>query len=130
MHDVDAELVTEFAKDLTWEGRKDILTDNQYYVWGKQYHKLWRLNGKVDIVINDSCLLLGLMYGAKNEPQCFKDSVIHSHNKFNNLNYLLMREKKYNPNGRNQTEDEAKEIDNRIVDMLIENDIRLYIGRT
>lgn len=123
MHGVDAELVTEFAKDLTWENRQDILNDNQYYVWGKQYHKLWRLNGKVDIIVTDSSLLLGLMYGAVDEPQCFKDSVMHSYNKFSNINYFIKRIKEFNPNGRNQTADESVELDNRILGMLKDNGI-------
>lgn len=127
MHDINTELVTEFAKDLTWENRQDILNDNQYYVWGKQYHRLWRLNGKVDIIVTDSSLLLGLMYGATDEPECFKNSVIHSYNKFDNINYFITRTKKFNQNGRNQNECESKDIDNRIIDMLLANSIQFGV---
>ena len=38
-------------------------------------------------------------------------------------NIFVNRFKKYNPNGRNQTEEEAKVIDKRIKDFLTENEI-------
>ena len=34
------------------------------------------------------------------------------------MNYFLVREKKYNPIGRNQTEDEAKEVDVQVKELL------------
>jgi len=90
MHDVNAELFTEFAKDLTWEKRHRTL-DNQYYIWGKQYHKMWRVKDQVDVLITDSPLLLGIIYGDQ-KPVCFKDTVLHSFSeKFDNMNYFLMR---------------------------------------
>lgn len=42
MHWVRCELVTEFAKDLVWEERYKTLK-NQQCVFGKQYHKIWRV---------------------------------------------------------------------------------------
>ena len=125
MHDVNAELVTEFAKDLTWEGRTKAL-DNQYYVSSKQYHRMWRIKDQVDVIITDSALLLGLMYG-ENRPQCFDETIMHLFNEFNNMNYFILRQKKFNPKGRNQTEEEAKELDNKILLMLLDNNIRYKI---
>lgn len=122
LHDVDAEIVTEFAKDLVWEGRAKTM-DNQRYLYGKQHHRIWRLNKSVDVVVTDSPLLLSLVYGSLNSnvsEDFFKD-VKKAYNEFNNINFFLKRTKKYNPNGRNQNEDEAKEIDNLIKTMLEEN---------
>ena len=121
MHDVNCELVTEFAKDLTWEERYKTLED-QYYVWGKQYHKLWRVEDQVDVVITDSPLILGLVY-SKDKPKCFTDMVLDSFNEFDNMNYFITRLKLYNPKGRNQTEDEAKSIDTDVIEILVSNNI-------
>ncbi len=125
MHDVNCELVTEFAKDLTWEGRHKAL-GNQYYVWGKQHHRLWRIKDQVDVIITDSPIILGLIYG-KDKPKCFRDTVLDSFNEFNNMNYFLKRLKVYNPKGRNQTEDEAKSLDADVIEVLVSNNIE-YIS--
>lgn len=113
---VDCEMATEYAKDKVWEGSHSVLND-QFYVSGKQFHKLFRLQGNVDVVITDSPILLGLYYG-KNEPDEFRDIIISKHKSFNNFNVLLERKKEYNPNGRMQTEEQAKEIDLFIEDKL------------
>ena len=42
---VNAELVTEFAKDKVWEGTKAVF-ENQAYIFGKQYFRISRLEGK------------------------------------------------------------------------------------
>lgn len=106
---IDCEMATEYAKDKVWEGSHAVLND-QFYVSGKQFHKLFRLQGNVDVVITDSPILLGLYYG-KNEPPEFKDIIMSKHKSFTNFNVLLERKKEYNSNGRMQTEEQAKEID-------------------
>lgn len=125
MHEVNAELVTEFAKDLTWENRQNVLENNQYYVWGKQYHRIMRLVDQVDVIVTDGPLLLGVMYGKK--PECFDETMIRGFKEFNNLNYFLLRMKKYNPKGRNQTEEESKELDQKIMQLMIDNDVQFKI---
>jgi len=123
MHNVNAELITEFAKDLTWEKRQFTIA-NQYYVWGKQHHKQWRVKDQVDVMITDSPILLSQIYGIDNPP-CFDETILKAFNEFNNLNFFLIRtkEKKYNTAGRNQDEAGAKEIDTRVQDMLYRNKI-------
>lgn len=108
---IDCELVSEFAKDLVWENRKETLND-QIYLFGKQQHRIARLKGKVDVIITDSPLILNIIYGEEN-PELHA-LVISEFKKYNNLNFFLIRKKKYNPNGRNQTEDEAKLIDDDV----------------
>jgi hypothetical protein len=121
MHGVNAELITEFAKDLTWE-KRHMTMSNQYYIWAKQHHRMWRIKDQVEVMVTDSPLLLGLIYGGE-KPDCFNETVLHSFNEFNNVNYFLLREKKYNPKGRIQTEEEAKELDGEISLMLSGNSI-------
>ena len=112
---IDCELVPEFAKDLVWEARHETFND-QIYLFGKQQHRISRLNGKVDVIITDSPLILNIYYGSNNKPLI--NLVISEVNKYNNRNYFLTRVKEYNPNGRNQTESEAREIDIELRSLL------------
>lgn len=115
----DCELVTEFAKDKVWEDNKEVFK-NQFYITGKQSFKISRCNGKVNIIITDSPILLGAIY---TDSETFKAAVLEEFNKYRNLNFFIRREKDYNPNGRNQTEEEAKLIDTKIENYLKENQI-------
>jgi hypothetical protein len=122
--DMQVELVTEYAKDMTWEGRHEVLQD-QLYITAKQNRKLARLrNHNIDWVVTDSPLLLGTQYmtpdylGGKFESMLFE-----LWNSYDNLNFFIQRKKKYNPTGRNQTELEAREIDKKLLDFLSENDL-------
>lgn len=118
MAGVNAELVTEFAKDKVWEGNKEVFK-NQAYIFGKQYFKISRCADKVDVIITDSPLLLSIIYN--DNPilgDSFNETVKNVFSSFNSMNYILSREKEYNPVGRNQTEDEAKEVDIQVRELL------------
>lgn len=114
MKGMNVELVTEFAKDKTWEHNSKALTC-QPYVFGKQSYRMDRCADEVDIIITDSPLFLSTMYNFDSniEPE-FTQTVIKKFNEFENYNFFLKRLKEYNPKGRNQTEEEAKELDNKI----------------
>ncbi len=114
LHGFNCELVTEFAKDLTWE-ESWITLSNQNYVTAMQHHRLHRLKSNVDVIVTDSPLLLGICY-------C-KDIIMNKHirklyNEFDNANYLLSRVKPYQEVGRSQSEEEAISIDNIVKDIL------------
>lgn len=113
----NVELVTEYAKDLTWEGRHSTLS-NQVYVFGKQLHRMERLRGKVEAVITDSPLILSLIYKPNDYPLSFDQLVLDMNDRFENVNFFVERCKAYNPAGRNQTESEAKQIDGEVRDFL------------
>lgn len=119
MAGVNCEMVPEFAKELVWEERFKTLSD-QIYVFGKQQKRIKMLEGKVDVVITDSPLLLSLHYG-KDLSDSFKQLVLETYNQYDCMNFLLRRVKEYNPNGRMQIEDEAKDIDAVLFDMLFDN---------
>ena len=114
---VNCELALEFAKDKVYEESFKTM-DDQIYVFAKQYHKQWRLKGKVDVIITDSPLLISLHY-MKEKSKYFNDLVIEQYNKFDNMLYFLHREGNYQTEGRMQTEDEAKLIDLSIKHILI-----------
>ena len=115
---IRCEMAPEFAKEKVWEGSTDIL-QNQIYVFGKQLHTIKRLLGKVEVIITDSPLLLSLYYG-KNESQAFRNLVVDEKSKLHRLNIFLEREKEYDPIGRLQTEQEAREIDTHVLGLLKE----------
>ena len=107
----DVELVTEYAKEMVWEERSNIL-DDQLYITAKQNRKLSRLlNHDIDLVVTDSPLILGKYYVSSGYIQNTYYPLINAlFNKYNNINYFLNRVKEYNIKGRNQTEDEANKI--------------------
>jgi hypothetical protein len=113
---VEAELVTEFAKDLVWAGHIDSL-QNQLRVSGEQLERVRRLIGKVEVVVTDSPILLGVYYGDSLGDD-YKRSIVKYHEVFDNLNYFLQRTKPYHKNGRLQSEDEAKQVDESLLKIL------------
>lgn len=117
---INAEYVHEYAKDLVWEGRDDALSF-QPYVTAKQMWWQYRLLGKVDVIITDSPLLLGIVYGGKFTNSTFDKYVMECFHQFNNLNIVLSRNSqnhKWNPKGRKQNEEEAKTVDRKIQYLL------------
>lgn len=121
----NVELVQEFAKKLTWEKNFKVLSD-QFFVSATQNHMQNILLGQVQAIITDSPIIIGLMY--YNEPNkeiydSFKNFLLATFKAQNNINFYIKRAKKYNPSGRNQTEDEAKEIDVKMKKFLDENNI-------
>ena len=120
----DCEMVTEFAKDLIWEKRDETFKD-ELYIFAKQNHRMFRVNGKVDIIVTDRPLLLTNAYNQHDKELC--DLCLKTFNEYNNLNILLKREVTYQPNGRNQTEEEAIEIDNITRHVLESNGIDYYV---
>lgn len=121
LRDVNAELVTEYAKDRVWEEAFRTL-ENQIYMFGKQHHRIWRILGKVDVIVTDSPMMLSLHYG-KNLQESFRTLVLEEHLKTVSLNVYLERKKPYQPIGRTQTEDQARDIDAEILGVLKDNDL-------
>lgn len=113
----NVELVTEYAKQLTWEGRTAALS-NQIYVFAKQLHQLHRLQGQVEYIVTDSPLFLSLVYKPEDMHPAFDALVMDTIGHFDNINFLLKRDVKYVPEGRNQTLKEAVDVDKRIKTVL------------
>ena len=115
----DVELVGEFAKDLVWEERNFTMKD-ELYLFAKQNHRLFRLNGKVQVIVTDRPIILSQFYNTKygDKSEAFKHIVKHEYDKYNNMNFFLTRGKAYNPNGRLQTEEESNTFTDEIRDML------------
>lgn len=102
---VNAELVTEFAKDKVWE-EDDVALRDQSYIFGQQSLRISRCNGKVDVIVTDSPLLLSAAYQSPKTEE-FGKYVYAEFSQYNNRNYFIVRHKPYNPSGRLQTEAES-----------------------
>lgn len=128
---MNIELVTEVAKDFVWENRSKTL-EIQPYVTAKQYRNLARLKGLVDYVVTDASILMGIVYAEKYTsylPQSYFDSIYDLNNEilYPSTNIFIQRSVKYDTVGRMQTEDEAIQIDNDILNMLTKYSISFKI---
>lgn len=104
---VNAELVTEYAKDKVWE-ENDAVFKNQAYIFGKQYFRISRLYGKVDVVVTDSPLLLSSFYNTcELLGEEFNSLVCNVFNSYSNINMFIDRVKEYNEAGRFQSEKDS-----------------------
>ncbi len=127
----NAELVREYVKDWAWDGRK-INNYDQLYIMGKQIKREASLFGKVEVIVTDSPVFLGIIYADKYSPKYIADGVKagaigfykqaaeegHEH-----VHVFLKRTKPYEPAGRYQDEAQAKEIDEQIKQTLISLDM-------
>lgn len=120
---INAEMASEFAKDKVWEESVEVFK-NQAYIFGKQYFRLSRVAGKVDVVITDSPILLSMFYNTQPElGENFNNMCMDVFNSFKNYNVFLQRVKLYNPAGRFQTEEESDALVAPMKKMLDDNNI-------
>ena len=113
---IEAEMSLEFAKDKVYEESFKTM-DDQIYIFGKQFHRLWRLNGKCQVVICDSPLPISIFYN-KEKSDYFNDFVVEQYNRFNNKMYFIERRDTFQQNGRIQNLEESKEIDKSLIKIL------------
>lgn len=115
---LNCELVTEYAKDLTWQNSMEVLK-NQIYVWAKQHQRMYRLKDKVDIVVTDSPFLLSTIYDLS-DNKLFHELILQEFNKHTNINFFIERDENivFSEVGRYQNLTEAKAIDTKILNLL------------
>lgn len=114
----EVEYVTEYAKELCWEERQNIL-DDQLYVLAKQNRKIARLQNKgLEYVVTDSPILLGELY-YKGTSKLLPELIFEIFNQYDNINYLVCRPNvPYKSIGRQQTLKQACIIDTRVLELL------------
>jgi predicted ATPase len=124
----NVEQVQEYIKTWAYEGRPPYSFD-QWYVFGKQMHREDVVlrpapkTGKpiVDVVVTDSPPLLGCTYAAKFDVPGWEHLVALSNifeKTFDSVNIFVQRPATYQTEGRYQTADEAKQVDEHIKKML------------
>lgn len=118
------ELVTEYAKDMVFENRANILQD-QVYILAKQNRRLERLRGRVQYAVTDSPLPTGMAYCPDDYlGGLYADLTFKCFHQFTNVNFLLLRnaQSEFRTEGRVQTGmDEAIKCDDRINAILNNN---------
>lgn len=123
---ISAELVTEYAKDVTWEGRHNLF-DDQIYLLAKQNRRLARLTDHaIEFAVTDSPLLLCAAYDriAGRSFSNLTPLVLELFNSYNNINLVVERDTSfYVQVGRNQTIDQASAIDHVVLSILDEFNI-------
>lgn len=107
MSGVNTELITEYAKDKAWENNTTAI-NNQAYIFGQQYYKTTRCEDKVDVIVTDSPILLSVLYNHSEVlGENFNDTVARVAKSYNTLDYVIERDKPYNPAGRFHSEEES-----------------------
>lgn len=115
----EVEIVTEYAKEMVYEQRANIM-DDQLYIFAKQYRRVSRLRGQVDYVIVDSPVLMSCAYILEGYYENLEPLVVEAFKSFDNYNFILERpsEEEYKQANRVQTFEEAQEKDRRIETLL------------
>ena len=122
------EYVPEYAKELVWDNRRDLLDGsykNQLHVLHEQAHRIDRLLGKVDVVVTDSPVLLQPAYCKENQSE-FEQQALNIFSSRNNFNLFINRGSHYEQAGRLHTLEESRTVDGEVKDILSRNNI--YYG--
>lgn len=125
---ISTELVTEYAKELTWDRRYSERAW-QPKVLGEQSWRIARLQGKgIDVVVTDSPILLSAVYnpGFDTIPAL----AIELHNRWPSLNFFVRRPDRYDPRGRTEPLGVARSIDAKVEELFAKlGEPLIYIRR-
>jgi len=125
MAGINAELVTEFVKELVWEDSKILRNpNNQIYIFSNQFYALNRCKDSVDVIVSDSPLPLAILYNHSDIlGERLNDIIMDCFNSFDNVSFLLLRDKPYQSAGRLQTEEESDSLYEPLKYLLKTNNI-------
>lgn len=113
---LNVEISSEYAKDLVYENRMETFKD-ELYIFSKQAHRLFRLKNKVDYIITDRPLIMSVVYNNYYNPEsndwnkAFSELVFETWKRYDNKVYLIKRVNDYIQEGRNESEEQAIELD-------------------
>lgn len=118
MRGISCEIAPEFAKELFYEENFTAF-ENQVFIFGNQFYRIARLMDKVDVVITDAPAFVSVYY---NNLECGKEEfnkfVAKASTGFNNRNYYLKRVVEYDTNGRHQSQEQAGEVGETILQLF------------
>lgn len=119
----DCGLVTEMATELVYDEAFNIMND-QIYLFGEQWHRTFRMLGKVDFIVTDSLLLMNIVYNAFKDEEF--DKFIYSRiHKLKSLDFFINRSDAFSKVGRIHNLEQSKEVDKTIKELAKNNGIKL-----
>lgn len=120
---MNVELVTEYAKDLIYDGLHSDDFD-QKTIFKEQHKRVARLIDNVQWVVTDSPLYLSAYYAQRAQSSDeFVKFILDTAKCYNNFNFLVKRNHRYDPNGRSQTESESDQIHLDLIEFMNSNNI-------
>ena len=127
------ELVQEFAKEIVYADNEKLRND-QLIVIGEQYRRTFVLDGKIDYIITDSPILLGIIYNkltTKPYPSQHFDAICqNAFERFENINIFLTHQSNriYQQSGRVEDFKQSLEIQKQISKFITENDLKYALN--
>ena len=111
------------ATELVYDEAFNVMND-QIYLFGEQWHRTFRMLGKVDFIITDSPLLMNIVYDKQNDEDFMKfiNSRIH---KLKSLDFFINRSDAFSEVGRIHNLEQSKEVDKTIKELAKNNGIKL-----
>lgn len=134
-----SEVVNEVAKGFAWETPKDPSTGKalvhpifgqQISLLGEQNRWLERVNNQREIAVMECPLIMTAIYQPDNYLKSFTPLVLEQFNKYNNVNILIERNHRFDPEGRVHTEDDSLEVRSKLVSFLKEHNIPYVTVKT
>lgn len=89
----NVEYVPEYAKELVLENKTELLKDQQHVI-DEQYRRLDRFRDSVDVIVTDSPLLLGQVYGEGRISAEYHNQIRSYYDSFDNFNLWVYKIKK------------------------------------
>jgi hypothetical protein len=117
------EVIPDFAKSLVWQQNFEVLK-NQYFIAQRQFEMLSLLDGQVQFLVTECSLPQVLFYNENYldnicDIEKTRKQILEWYNQCNNINIFVERgDRKYIRTGRFQDEEQARNIDRGMRELL------------
>lgn len=117
---MNVEFVPEFPKELAWQGNAKEAMDDQLWILGEQNNRQYRLLDKVDWIVTDTSIFLGIIYCQRSnikylDPMWTKELEAMTWRTFcqydNEMFFVNRGDRKFINDGRVHDETESRNID-------------------
>lgn len=122
---LSAEYVSEFPKELFYNGLLGKYIPNQSYIIAEQYKRLYDLIGQVDYIVTDAGLEISALHSSK-EDKTVEDLAWYLRRRVNQFTIFIERDEgnvAYEKNGRAESEAESRLFGKKLEKYLLENNV-------